>query len=50
MPTLLSPTPLKIIKNFQGTMSTVGHGIIKKTPGHLQTFRGFKEVSLKEKQ
>jgi hypothetical protein len=31
-------------------MSNVGHGIIKKTPGHLQTFRGFKEVSLKEKQ
>jgi hypothetical protein len=34
------PTPLKILKNFQGTMSNVGHGTIKKTPEGLQTVSG----------
>jgi hypothetical protein len=41
------PTPLKILKNFQGTMSNVGHGIIKKAPAVRP---GLKEANLKEKQ
>jgi hypothetical protein len=41
------PTPLKILKNSQGTMSNVGHGIIKKAPAVRP---GLKEANLKEKQ
>jgi hypothetical protein len=32
IPPFESPTPPKIIKNFQGTMSNVGHYNIKKCP------------------
>lgn len=30
---ITTPTPQKISKKFQGTMSNVGHGTIKKSPG-----------------
>jgi hypothetical protein len=44
------PTPLKIIKNFQGTMSNVGHDIIKKCPDLVSRGKRWQLETIKEKQ
>jgi hypothetical protein len=44
------PHPLKIIKNFQGTMSNVGHGIIKKCPDLVSRGKRWQLETIKEKQ
>jgi hypothetical protein len=44
------PTPLKILKNSQGTMSNVGHGIIKKCPDLVSRGKRWQLETIKEKQ
>jgi hypothetical protein len=44
------PHPLKILKNFQGTMSNVGHSIIKKCPDLVSRGKRWQLETIKEKQ
>ena len=44
------PTPLKIIKNFQGTMSNVGQHYIKKCPEPFDPGQKMATETIKEKQ
>jgi hypothetical protein len=45
-----TPPPLKILKNFQGSMSNVGHGIIKKCPDLVSRGKRWQLETIKEKQ
>jgi hypothetical protein len=44
------PTPLKILKNFQGSMSNVGHYNIKKAPPASTSGAKMATETIKEKQ
>jgi hypothetical protein len=44
------PTPLKILKNSQGTMSNVGQHYIKKCPGLASRGKRWQLETIKEKQ